>query len=86
MSLKPGGGDALHTFGPVAKANERFLMILGALKSDEAPLCNPYLDVFRFYIRKKTVAQKKNLTLIRKSSSERGEVLNSSELEADSAP
>ena len=38
MSLKPGEGDALHSFGPVAKANERFLMILGALKSAEAHL------------------------------------------------
>ena len=72
MSLKLGEGDALHSFGPVANANERFLMILGALKSDEAPLCNPYLDVFRFFIRKKYVAQKKiNLKGIRHTRSDK---------------
>ena len=55
-------------------------MILGALESGEAPLYNPYLDVSRSFIRKKTVAWKKNVTLIAKSRSERGEVMNSSEL------
>ena len=58
-ALKPGEGDAMHSFGPVAKATERFLMILGALESGEAPLYNPYLEVSRSFIRKKTVAWKK---------------------------
>ena len=35
---EPGEGDALHSFGPVAKTNEHFSMKLGALKSAEAPL------------------------------------------------
>ena len=35
---KPGEGDAMHSFEPVAKATERILMILGALESDEAHL------------------------------------------------
>ena len=77
MSLKAGEGDALHTFGPVAETTERFLMILGALESGEAPLYNSYLDVSRTFIRKKTVAWKKNVTLIAKP---RCEVLNSREL------
>ena len=59
MSLKLGEGNALHTFGPVAETTERFLMILDALESGEAPLYNTYLNVFRRFIRKKTVAWKK---------------------------
>jgi hypothetical protein len=38
VGSEPGEGDALHSFGPVAKATERFSMILGALESDEALL------------------------------------------------
>ena len=66
MLLEPGEGDALHSFGPVAKATERFLMILGALESAEAPLYKPYLDVSRFLIRKKDVASEKKSNLHRK--------------------
>ena len=66
MSLKLGEGDALHSFGPVAKATERFLMILGALKNAEGPLYNPYLDVSRFLIRKKDVGWKIKCNLHRK--------------------
>ena len=36
--LEPVEGDALHSFGPVAKANEAFSMKLGGLESAEAPL------------------------------------------------
>ena len=66
MFLKRGEGDALHTFGPVAETTERFFMILGALESREAPLYNPYLDVSRLFIRKKTVAWKIKCNLHRK--------------------
>ena len=65
-SLKLDEGDDLQTFGSVAKTTERFLMILGALESDEAPRYNPYLDVSRLFIRKKTVAWKIKSNLYRK--------------------
>ena len=77
MLLEPGEGNALHSFASVAKATEHFLMILGALESDEAPLSNPYLDVFRFFIGTKCSAQEKNVTFIGKS---RDDVMNSSDL------
>ena len=36
--FEPGEGDALHSFGPVAKASEAFSMKLGGLESAGAPL------------------------------------------------
>ena len=56
---EPGWGNAPYSFGPADKTTATLKLYLGSLKSYDSQLYNPYLDIPRDPLEKKTVAWKK---------------------------